>query len=348
MAFHRPSRVLGVVLSLLVAQACSPAAASPVPSAPPSAPSTSAPSPAGDDLTALVNLDLTLDGGPDFPVAAFGSLWVLRPDLATSSITRLDPGTGAIQADVVFGGRLCQATGVSPAAIWVCSQNGLTRIDPATNKANGEVAADIGQYYGQLPFGAGSLWALGGKVTLTDTLLRIDPERAAMTDSVPLGFNGGGLAFAFDAVWITAPAEGKLVRFDPVTGALTDHTTGLDAPRWVTAGFGSLWVGLHDEKERALPNGAGTVARLDLESGEVVAMIVAGVDPRGAAIHAGSASVWVRAPTPFLARIDPATNAVTDSIEAEHGQGGVVEIDGRIWVTAGDMNSKVWRLAIGP
>ena len=346
MAVGHVWRGLGIVAWLLVPLACSPAAGSPAPTAPPAA-ATTAPSPT-DELATLVELELNVNGGPDFPVAAFGSLWLLRPDQNEPSIARFDVQTGAIVADIPVRNRLCQATGASPDAIWACSLNGLLRINPATNQPSGEVTAAIGQYYGQLPFGAGSLWALGGEITATNILLRVDPKKMVVAASIPLGFNGGALAFDFDfdfdAVWITAPNEGKLVRFDPATGRLTDHLTGLEAPGSVTTGFGSLWVGLYDSRDKTPPAGAPTVARGDPATGKIEALIAVGSVPLGACIHAGTAGVWVRSPDPFLALIDPSTNKVVRNVRSTQGAGCVIEINGRLWVTSSDFGT-VWRLA---
>jgi streptogramin lyase len=339
---------LAAAMVMFVA-ACSSGASSP--NLAPTTPAGSAPTAAAtaaDELAALTDLQVTLDGAPDFPIVDFGSLWVVRPDADEPSVTRLDPATGAIQAEIPIGDGLCEAIGVSDDAIWACSETGVARIDPATNVVTGDVEADIGQYYGRLPFGDGSIWAVGGEGVSADALLRIDPEAMKVADSVPLGFNAGGLAFDFGALWITDPVGGRLVRYDPASGELTDHVTALTAPRYVETGFDSVWVGLYDSRDVDRPApGEPTLARVDPAGPDAVqAWVAVGPDPLEACPYAGTAGLWVRSGNPYLALVDPTTNTVVKTVASKNPPGCVVEVDGRLWVISYELQ-KLWRLKPG-
>jgi len=92
--------------------------ASPFASAP-GAPPASGPA-ATDDVAAGAIATIALDGGPDLPTEAFGSLWVLAVDGplmndgTSSAVHRIDPATNEVIASVPLPGRLCQGIGASP------------------------------------------------------------------------------------------------------------------------------------------------------------------------------------------------------------------------------------------
>ena len=170
----------------------------------------------------------------------------------------------------------------------------------------------------------------------------------SVADTVPLGFNAGDLAFDFGALWITDPAGGRLVRYEPTSGELTDHVTALTAPRYLETGFDSVWVGLYDSRDVDRPApGEPTLARVDPASPDTVqAWVPVGPDPLEACIHAGTAGLWVRSGNPYLALVDPATNTVVKTVNSNNPPGCVIEIDGQLWVISYEFQ-KVWRLRPG-
>ena len=69
------------------------------------------------------------------------------------------------------------------------------------------------------------------------------------------------MAYAFDALWLTIPGEGAVVRFDPVTEETEVVTTDLPNPTGIVAGADSLWVSLPWRQRRSglgRRNAAGT------------------------------------------------------------------------------------------
>lgn len=93
---------------------------------------------------------------------------------------------------------------------------------------------------------------------------------------------------------------------------------------------GSLWVA---------DCGAGTVNRIDIESGKLVASIYTGIaNPKGELnVAEGDGSVWVaNNPNGEVARIDPATNAITGRISVDPGTWYLSFGLGQLWAVSAD------------
>lgn len=102
----------------------------------------------------------------------------------------------------------------------------------------------------------------------------------------------------------------------------------VQAPDWLAAGFGSVWV----------KRGYGDVVRIDASSHEVIATIeteepfanCSGIGSDGTSIWACSGS--------DIVRIDPTTNAIVARVPARKVwvQGQLVWLAGRIWILTGE------------
>lgn len=321
------------------------AVASAAPSATPSVRPTSRPSPTPDALSQRTDAELRIPGGPDFPIDAFGSLWLLTPDSSEPSITRLDPATNEIVATIPVGGRLCQAIGASEDAIWACTNGGVLRIDPETNEVAATVQFPTARIFGYLPFGDDALWALSGEVTLTNVLVRIDPSSNEVAATYELGFDASWLSYGDGAVWLSDESAGTVWRFDVDAEELSEHTTGLTQPGPSAFGAGSVWLGVmagEENRERPAPTDI-TVVRIDPATGDVEAEFATGDTVSFGLIYAADDAVWVRSPTIFLTRIDPATDEIVEVLEANGSGGSVIVAHGSVWATSTELG-RVWRL----
>jgi streptogramin lyase len=274
-----------------------------------------------------------IEGEADWPLEGFGSLWMLAPDQEVPSLLRLDPSTNEMVASIELPGRSCQGFTVSDDAVWACTPDGAARIDPETNEVTGTVAFETGMAKGRLAFGAGSVWALGARDGVSNQLVRIDPV-AMTTTSIALGHGAASLAYGFDAVWVTAPQDGMILRVDPDSEEVTQQATELARPQTIVTGPDSLWVTLYggEDIDPALP----TVLRIDPGDGAVLAEVATGAASEDlGGIWATEDAVWVRAPQQFLTRIDPSTNEVVEVIEGPTGAGDVTVAFGSVWATSG-------------
>lgn len=351
----RPRHNASALLILAILAACSPA---PLASREPTTPASSAvtppseagasepsASPAGDTIDDRAGTTIAVDGGPDWPTEGFGSIWLLAPDSNNPSLVRLNPETNEEVVRIELPGRLCQGFNVTEDAVWVCAPEGVVRVDPETNAIAGSVSFNAPQVpvFGRLAVGAGSVWALGSDDVAPNTVMRIDP--AAMTATpIALGHDAATIAFGFDAVWATAPSDGLLLRIDPATGAITEHASGLDAPYTIAVGPDSLWITLFGDDDTAPAPDDPTIARVDPADGSAIVEIATGVASGSlGGLWATEDAVWVRAPSRFLTRIDPASNEVVDVIEGPGSSGDVTVAFGSLWATAVEFND-VYRL----
>jgi streptogramin lyase len=297
-----------------------------------------APTDAGTQLADRLEAAIEVAGSPDWPTAAFGSVWVLAPDLPlvdptkTPYLARIDPATNEVMATIPVPDRLCQGFVASEDSIWVCAADALVRIDPATNAITSSVPITGAQAFYRPAFGGGTVWALGSTAFIGDTVIRLDPATEATT-TYPMSGAVGGLAYGFDALWLTIPGDGAVVRLDPVTGEHAVVASGLASPRVIAIGSDSLWVGLHAGQDDQAGQGDPQVVRIDPTSGEVLAEFEIGGSPQfGVDLWAGEGGVLVRSTTPWLTRIDEASNEVVESITSETAtQGPVTTGFGSIW-----------------
>lgn len=168
----------------------------------------------------------------------------------TSSLERVDPTTGRVEATASLDGPFVQALETN-GSLWVTtsSSSGLTliRFDPTTLQTTGQWS--LGRTPQQT--GAGSMAVAGGGlwVAAGDRLLRVSPGNGSVTLSVPLpGAVGSDVAAdAAGTILVDGrlnPGGGAVERRDPVTGALlaSQPMTGVTPPLVTHVVGSSVWV----------------------------------------------------------------------------------------------------------
>ena len=316
-----------------------PSATSDVPAVAPSVSQPAARDPLGGRLIATV----PLGGGPDLPIEAFGSLWVLAVDGPLTNdgtepaVHRIDPETNEVVASVGLPGRVCQGIGASPEALWACGPDGLVRIDPVENVVVATVELPVASVVSRIAHGAGSVWAFATAGMGADSVVRVDPATNKVTATIALGHAAGTMAFGFGALWVTSPVDDLLLRVDPATDEVEEWATGIEGAYQLAVGASALWVSLFGEAGLRADDDEPTIVRIDPRTGEVEASIATGgaLEISGG-IAATDDGIWVRAGHPFLVRIDPATNEVVDRLDSGgiDSAGDVAVAFGSVWVTS--------------
>jgi virginiamycin B lyase len=190
---------------------------------------------------------------------------------------------------------------------------------------------EVGHGGGPLVFGAGSLWVGAWR---DHQVARVDPRSNRVVARFPAGGrNPAGLAVGAGTIWVVHPDTDEVVRLDPGTGRVVARIKlgrlpfqvapgdRRFLPSLVAVGAGAGWVA----------TGRGAVARIDLASNRVVAVIkLLPASPAGIAV--AGRSVWVAAGGDGVARIEAATNRLLGTIRLDLYAERVAAGGGAIWV----------------
>ncbi len=99
--------------------------------------------------------------------------------------------------------------------------------------------------------GEGAVWVAN---TQDDTVSRIDPRSAAVTQTIPVGAGPTGIAAAGGAVWVANSLGGTVSRIDPEANRVEATVEVGEAPQGVTVAHGLVWVTVQASAEA--PDGA--------------------------------------------------------------------------------------------
>ena len=198
------------------------------------------------------------------------------------------------------------------------------------------VLGDVTGAYTRIDLGAGLVWQVAGLGRIARFDPRTGDAEQVGAEEFLLTFQDGlpteltDVAFAFGSLWLTNQAGNSVTEFDPGTDRVVNQVAVGGAPIAIAVRGRTLWVAnfgddtvsrievpesLQPRTVETFPVGDGpvhvavdetgvwvvnsldrTVSRLDPESGEVVATIEIGNEPRR--IAAGEGAVWVTVQAP--------------------------------------------------
>ena len=147
------------------------------------------------------------------------------------------------------------------------------------------------------------------------------------TATLHLGKTADWVVSTDDAVWIGSTGPFAVHRIDPQTNRriATVRLPGEPCAGLAT-GFGSLWIPLCAKPNR--------LAKVDLASNRLTRVFTIGPAAAEGGITTGAGSVWlVLDDQGSLARIDPGTGTVQQTIRLPPGSYNPLYADGRVWVT---------------
>ena len=208
-----------------------------------------------------ISLQAGFDMRPSDLAGGAGSLWVTMGSNAypataarqLGELLRIDTATSAVTATQIDG--VAAGVALGGGAVWVSSiivePTTIFRIDPATNRvvANIETGHPVS---GPLAFGDSALWVANNDGYLT----RIDARSNKVIGNFELGSPEWAAMLAVGKdLWISAPLDNILARFDPTIGAVASTVRAGGRPQ-VFALLGSdIWVANYVD---------GTVAKLPI------------------------------------------------------------------------------------
>jgi streptogramin lyase len=270
-------------------------------------------------------------------VAADGSLWVTQSDIAR--LLRIDLQTGKVRARIDVGG---SPGGVIAAAgaVWVhdWDRGRLLKVDARTNRVVKTLT--VGSSNGDVAFAAGAVWTIDER----GSLLRVDPDTAAVTRRVPLGAaaplatdapGGSTLAAAGDTLWVAA-GDGHITEVDARTERIVGRARGPALPpeksRRAAADERGLWISSPARRE---------VVHIDARTRRVTRFAVDG-DPGPLAIADGRIWVGTLHDTGNVTRVTvlEADGRVVGTMPVPQRAVNIVASPGEAaWVTFGDDNT---------
>jgi virginiamycin B lyase len=268
-------------------------------------------------------------GAPDW-IAVDESVWI--SNFPKGSVTRIDPKTNKVLAEIKVGSKPCSGLAVGFGSLWVpnCGDKTLTRVDLKTGEIKATIPTTIGDSEGGIVTGAASVWLM------TDTkgaLARFDPDTNKVVAEISLPAGSFGIAFGEGSVWVTSSTHDLVSRVDARTNLVVQSINVGKKPRFLTVGAGAVWV---------LNQGDGSVSRIDPKTNKVAATIEVGVPGNGGDIDVGEGSVWVTSFEFPISRIDPDTNKVVQQFAGPGGDALRVGL-GSVWLS-NLKGQTVWRV----
>ena len=152
-------------------------------------------------------------------------------------------------------------------------------------------------------------------------------EELTPTATIHVGKTADWVAISAEAVWVGSTGPNAVSEIDPRTNTLVATVPLPGEPcAGLAVGFGGLWVPLCSK-----PN---ALVRVDLHTREVKAVPGIGPADREGGITTSPASVWLIVDTQAsLARIDPSTARIRQTIRLPGGSYNPLYSVGQIWVT---------------
>ncbi len=270
--------------------------------------------------TSVVSLGGT---STQYTTSTDGSVWLPLDNVG--AVAQVDAETGALVATLPTGGDPGAVTDLqtdphSVAAdggvVWVAQAAGhsVAPLDAATGSLGASIPIDAAPY--ALAIDGSTLWATS---FLDDAVVRIDLATskvvARITASKPTG-----IAVGEGGVWVVLHRSDTIVRIDPATNKVAATIVLTPAGPSDLCGRCVENIVVADSAVWTADNSARAVTRIDPATNKVTATIT--LPHRVWAVAAGGGSIWASqfesiteggdaATDMGIARIDPATNAVT-------------------------------------
>jgi YVTN family beta-propeller protein len=217
----------------------------------------------------------------------YGSLWAAECTEPSSSLLRVDPRTGTLQARIPLRSMVIHEEGSvasNGGSVWVVTKDNsrrLVKIDPGTNRVIARYPLPLGVT--GVRAGLGALWATNPD---TGRLLRIDPSNGKVVATIRVGEGPRFFAVGPDAVWVQDNGDGTVSRVDPRTNRVVATITVDSGPvdgGDLAVGGGYVWARVS----------SWLVSEIDPATNTVVARY--GPGSGSGSVAASSTALWISA-----------------------------------------------------
>jgi streptogramin lyase len=281
---------------------------------------------------------VALPAAPDWIAIGFGSVWVVnyRPD----RISRIDPGTARLIADVPLGPDACLGIAIALDRVWAptCGDGVINEIDPRTNRVVRRINAPIkAGREGAFAYANHSFWIpANASDASSSALARIDASSGRLLATIPVGKRTDVAIAGFGSVWAASSDENVVLRIDPVSNIVMQRISVGGSPKFMTAGAGAVWVQNRSD---------GSVTRIDVDGNRETARIEAQAPTEWGDIATGAGAVWLSVDGKPVTRIDPRTNEVSHQFVGGDGADATRYGLGALWV-ADHKRGELWKIDV--
>lgn len=221
-------------------------------------------------------------------------------------------------------GALANGMVLGPTGLWVFTDTGIVRIDPATNRVATSIALTPSSDGYGLAVSADALWLT---VFDSDLVDRMNPVTGKIIATVASPPGPGPIVVFNDEVWFGGHHAGNINRIDPKTNRIVAtvpvNPPGTGGPGGIVPIQGGLWVGFGDYAK---------VVEIDPKTAKVIRSVPV-PDADTSPFEAGPGRVWV-ANDSGIAELDPTLSMTAGGdidVGGVLGFGAVVN-DGAVWV----------------
>jgi peptide/nickel transport system substrate-binding protein len=187
--------------------------------------------------------------------------------------------------------------------------------------------SDGGQVVAQVPIpgrpagiavGEGGTWVTD---SVSDTLLRIDPDENLVVDRIRVGSGAHGVAVGAGSIWVSNSEGGTVSQVNSGSDTVVATIRVGNGPTSIAYGAGKVWV---------LNVVDSTVTAISPRTGKTTTIRL-GQNPTRLAFGLGA--VWVTSEEAgVLMRLDPASGSLVQATAVGNGPVGVTTGDGAVWV----------------
>ena len=265
---------------------------------------------------------LSVAGGP-FGMASDGvNMWVACQ--IGNTVDKFDLATLTLQDTILGDGAPFDVASID-STLWVVDNypGAVSRIDETNDSVDATISVPANRYPTGFAFDGTYVWVADN---YGDNVLKIDPATNTIVDTVAIGAETWGVVFDGAHVWVSAYGSNYIAEIDPATDDVIANVTVSSSPMFLAFDGTDVWVtGFISD----------TVDRVDASTGAVVASLAFTVGVYNI-INAGG-YVWMTTLDSHVLKIDPATDAIVDSIAVPNPYG--IAFDGTdLWVSSRDQN----------
>ncbi len=279
---------------------------------------------------------IKLPGSPDWLAVGFGSVWVVN--YVPNRVSRVDPTTGTVLAEIPLPGKACLGIGMTTDRVWVptCGAVVINEIDPATNRLVSSLrVSDTVTVEGSFAMDGESFWLpVSGRDSSSMAIARIDQRTGALRHLIRVPRGSESVIAGFGALWVASSGTDAVLKIDPSGDSIVARIPVGPSPKFMSVSDAALWV---------QNRGDGSVSRIDPWSGRAVARIQAHTPTVFGDIAVGDSAVWLAVDSTLVTRIDPRRNAVAYQLAAGRGADAVRVGFGALWL-ADHEHGELWRV----